>query len=130
LAEKSWQEESFIVEFDEVELIHFERFSRSANGQIDMVIVFKNYYRRVKKITDIPIQFLDPMEHWLCSHNICYSKSSHSFNWEKIIETVLIKREGFFKNGGWNLLYSTEKNRVPIEPNQEKRDVKLRAKRI
>lgn len=54
----------FVVTLDEVELVHFERVT-SATNTFDMVIVFKDYRRKVQQIGQIPAHSLDGIKDWL-----------------------------------------------------------------
>jgi nucleosome binding factor SPN SPT16 subunit len=54
----------FVITLDEVELVHFERVS-SATSSFDMVIVFKDYSRKVQQIGQIPSASLDGIKDWL-----------------------------------------------------------------
>lgn len=59
----SWQP-PFVVTLDEVELIHFERVQFHLKN-FDMVIVYKDYSKKVTMINAIPVASLDPIKEWL-----------------------------------------------------------------
>lgn len=54
----------FVVTLDQIELVHFERVQFHLKS-CDMVIVFKDYKRKVEVINSIPMQSLDPIREWL-----------------------------------------------------------------
>ncbi|MBW01061.1 FACT complex subunit SPT16, partial [Eschrichtius robustus] len=54
----------FVVTLDEVELIHFERVQFHLKN-FDMVIVYKDYSKKVTMINAIPVASLDPIKEWL-----------------------------------------------------------------
>ncbi|NXO52418.1 SP16H protein, partial [Aramus guarauna] len=56
----------FVVTLDEVELIHFERVQFHLKN-FDMVIVYKDYSKKVTMINAIPVASLDPIKEWLKS---------------------------------------------------------------
>ena len=58
-----WQP-PFVVTLDEVELIHFERVQFHLKN-FDMVIVYKDYSKKVTMISAIPVASLDPIKEWL-----------------------------------------------------------------
>lgn len=58
-----WQP-PFVVTLDEVELIHFERVQFHLKN-FDMVIVYKDYSKKVTMINAIPVASLDPIKEWL-----------------------------------------------------------------
>ncbi|XP_055521691.1 FACT complex subunit SPT16-like [Leucoraja erinacea] len=54
----------FVVTLDEVELVHFERVQFHLKN-FDMVIVYKDYSKKVTMINAIPVASLDPIKEWL-----------------------------------------------------------------
>ncbi|XP_033928413.1 FACT complex subunit SPT16 isoform X3 [Melopsittacus undulatus] len=54
----------FVVTLDELELIHFERVQFHLKN-FDMVLVYKDYGRKVTMINAIPVASLDPIKEWL-----------------------------------------------------------------
>jgi len=93
----------FVVTLDEVELVHFERVT-SNTSTFDMVIVFKDYSRKVQQIGQIPSNALDSIKDWLNSCDIRYSEGPMSLNWGNIMKTITEDPEAFFENGGWNFI--------------------------
>lgn len=55
---------SFVVSLDDIEFVHFERVQFHLKN-FDMVIVFKDYKRKVEIINSIPMSSLDPIREWL-----------------------------------------------------------------
>ncbi|KAH7727557.1 FACT complex subunit SPT16 [Aphelenchoides avenae] len=95
----------FVVTLDEVELVHFERVTSNTKS-FDLVIVFKDYRKKVQQIGQIPSSSLDSIKDWLNSCDIRYSEGPISLNWNNIMKTIVDDPEAFFENGGWNFLLS------------------------
>ncbi|NXN99356.1 SP16H protein, partial [Rhinopomastus cyanomelas] len=93
----------FVVTLDEVELIHFERVQFHLKN-FDLVIVYKDYGRKVTMINAIPVASLDPIKEWLNSCDLKYTEGVQSLNWTKIMKTIVDDPEGFFEQGGWSFL--------------------------
>ncbi|OCT98054.1 hypothetical protein XELAEV_18010282mg [Xenopus laevis] len=93
----------FVVTLDEVELVHFERVQFHLKN-FDMVIVYKEYGKKVTMINAIPMASLDPIKEWLNSCDIKYTEGVQSLNWTKIMKTIVDDPEGFFEQGGWSFL--------------------------
>ncbi|KAL7977702.1 hypothetical protein Chor_009651 [Crotalus horridus] len=79
-----------------VELIHFERVQFHLKN-FDMVIVYKDYSKKVTMINAIPVASLDPIKEWLNSCDIKYTEGVQSLNWTKIMKTIVDDPEGFFE---------------------------------
>ncbi|KAG5841679.1 hypothetical protein ANANG_G00169230 [Anguilla anguilla] len=93
----------FVVTLDEVELVHFERVQFHLKN-FDVVIVYKDYSKKVTMINAVPINSLDPIKEWLNSCDIKYTEGVQSLNWTKIMKTIVEDPEGFFEQGGWSFL--------------------------
>uniref|UniRef100_A0A8V5GK05 FACT complex subunit n=1 Tax=Melopsittacus undulatus TaxID=13146 RepID=A0A8V5GK05_MELUD len=93
----------FVVTLDELELIHFERVQFHLKN-FDMVLVYKDYGRKVTMINAIPVASLDPIKEWLNSCDLKYTEGVQSLNWTKIMKTIVDDPEGFFEQGGWSFL--------------------------
>uniref|UniRef100_A0A7N9CKK8 FACT complex subunit n=1 Tax=Macaca fascicularis TaxID=9541 RepID=A0A7N9CKK8_MACFA len=93
----------FVVTLDEVELIHFGRVQFHLKN-FDMVIVYKDYSKKVTMINAIPVASLDPIKEWLNSCDLKYTEGVQSLNWTKIMKTIVDDPEGFFEQGGWSFL--------------------------
>uniref|UniRef100_A0A670ZJ70 FACT complex subunit n=1 Tax=Pseudonaja textilis TaxID=8673 RepID=A0A670ZJ70_PSETE len=105
----------FVVTLDEVELIHFERVQFHLKN-FDMVIIYKDYSKKVTMINAIPVASLDPIKEWLYAHlvlpfssantscDIKYTEGVQYLNWTKIMKTIVDDPEGFFEQGGWSFL--------------------------
>uniref|UniRef100_A0A2I3H210 FACT complex subunit n=1 Tax=Nomascus leucogenys TaxID=61853 RepID=A0A2I3H210_NOMLE len=85
------------------ELIHFERVQFHLKN-FDMVIVYKDYSKKVTMINAIPVASLDPIKEWLNSCDLKYTEGVQSLNWTKIMKTIVDDPEGFFEQGGWSFL--------------------------
>uniref|UniRef100_A0A8C9W0X6 FACT complex subunit n=1 Tax=Scleropages formosus TaxID=113540 RepID=A0A8C9W0X6_SCLFO len=93
----------FVVTLDEVELVHFERVQFHLKN-FDVVIVYKDYNKKVTMINAVPVNSLDPIKEWLNSCDIKYTEGVQSLNWTKIMKTIVDDPEGFFEQGGWSFL--------------------------
>ncbi|MEQ2208895.1 FACT complex subunit SPT16, partial [Xenoophorus captivus] len=93
----------FVVTLDEVELVHFERVQFQLKN-FDVVIVYKDYSKKVTMINAVPVNSLDPIKEWLNSCDIKYTEGVQSLNWTKIMKTIVDDPEGFFEQGGWSFL--------------------------
>lgn len=93
----------FVVSLEAVEFIHFERVSFSLKN-FDMVVIYKDYARKVNTITSIPMSSLDAIKDWLNSSDIRYTEGVQSLNWVKVLKTVVDDPTGFFEQGGWDFL--------------------------
>lgn len=93
----------FVVTLDEVELVHFERVQFHLKN-FDVVIVYKDYNKKVTMINAVPVNSLDPIKEWLNSCDIKYTEGIQSLNWTKIMKTIVDDPEGFFEQGGWSFL--------------------------
>ncbi|KAJ8382510.1 hypothetical protein SKAU_G00032880 [Synaphobranchus kaupii] len=93
----------FVVTLDEVELVHFERVQFHLKN-FDVVIVYKEYSKKVTMINAVPVNSLDPIKEWLNSCDIKYTEGVQSLNWSKIMKTIVDDPEGFFEQGGWSFL--------------------------
>lgn len=54
----------FVVTLDEVELVHFERVQFHLKN-FDVVIIYKDYNKKVTMINAVPVNSLDPIKEWL-----------------------------------------------------------------
>ncbi|KAJ8268727.1 hypothetical protein COCON_G00113340 [Conger conger] len=93
----------FVVTLDEVECVHFERVQFHLKN-FDVVIVYKDYSKKVTMINAVPVNSLDPIKEWLNSCDIKYTEGVQSLNWTKIMKTIVDDPEGFFEQGGWSFL--------------------------
>jgi len=94
---------AFVVSLDEIECVHFERVSFSIKN-FDMVIIYKDYTRKVDTICSIPRKSLENIKSWLNSCNLRYTEGVQSLNWAKVMSTIVTDPEGFFSQGGWKFL--------------------------
>uniref|UniRef100_H2ZNP4 FACT complex subunit n=1 Tax=Ciona savignyi TaxID=51511 RepID=H2ZNP4_CIOSA len=94
---------SFIATLEAIELVHFERVQFHLKS-CDMVIVFKDYKKKVETINSIPMNSLEAIKEWLNSCDIHYTEGVQSLNWTKILKTIVDDPEAFFEQGGWSFL--------------------------
>jgi nucleosome binding factor SPN SPT16 subunit len=84
---------------------------------VDLVVVFKDYKRKVATVNAIPMNNLDSVKDWLNSCDIKYTEGIQSLNWSKIMKTIIDDPEGFFDSGGWSFLdpESDEENQDHVD---------------
>jgi len=109
---------AFIVSLDDVDFVHFERVSFSLKN-FDMVVIYKDYARKVSSITSIPMTSLDAIKEWLNSSDIRYTEGVQSLNWGKVLKTVLDDPEGFFNQGGWDFLKADDSGSESESDNED-----------
>jgi nucleosome binding factor SPN SPT16 subunit len=107
----------FVITLDDVELVHFERVQFHLKN-FDMVLVFKDYKRKVSMVTTIPMKNLDQVKEWLNSCDIRYTEGVQSLSWAKIMKTINDDPKGFFEQGGWSFL-DPESEEEPDESSEE-----------
>lgn len=93
----------FVIGLDEIELVHFERVQFHLKN-FDMVVVYRDYHRKVASVTAIPMSQLDSIKEWLNSCDIKYSEGIQTLNWTKIMKMVADNPMRFFTDGGWKFL--------------------------
>jgi len=93
----------FVVSLEDVELVHFERVLFHLKN-FDMVLIFKDYTRKVETINSIPMGSFDNIREWLNSCDIHYTEGIQSLNWGKVLKTILDDPKSFFAQGGWDFL--------------------------
>uniref|UniRef100_A0A8C2BWA6 FACT complex subunit n=1 Tax=Cyprinus carpio TaxID=7962 RepID=A0A8C2BWA6_CYPCA len=84
--------------FNELRILQFHL------KNFDVVIVYKDYNKKVTMINAVPVNSLDPIKEWLNSCDIKYTEGVQSLNWTKIMKTIVDDPEGFFEQGGWSFL--------------------------
>ena len=72
----------------------------------DLVLVYKDY-STFKRISAIPMEYLDPIKSWLNATQILYSEGPISLNWPNVLQTIRDDFEGFVEDGGWAFLLDT-----------------------
>ena len=69
----------------------------------DFVLVYKDYHT-FKRISAVPMEFLDTIKSWLNATKILYSEGPMCLNWPNILTHIRDDFEGFVQDGGWSFL--------------------------
>lgn len=86
---------------DEIELVSIERIDNKIKN-FDMIVIFKDYTKPVKRIDNIPKENLDMIKEWLNSQDILFIEGGAiSIKWEKFLKDILEDPEEFIKEGAW-----------------------------
>ncbi|KAG9509703.1 FACT complex subunit spt16, partial [Fragariocoptes setiger] len=93
----------FVITLSDIELVHCERVSFHLKA-FDMVIIFKDYNRKVANIGSVPMQKLDQVRSWLDRCDIKYTEGVQTLHWAKIMKTIVKDPDGFFADNGWAFL--------------------------
>lgn len=92
----------FLVDIDDIELVHFERISFGTKN-FDMAIIFKDF-STFKRINIIPIEYIEEIKSYLDEIKVIYSETVVSMNWNNILGQIREDFEAFLDDGGWNQL--------------------------
>lgn len=92
----------FVLTLDEVEIVSLERVDNKIKN-FDMIIIFKNYTRPVRAISNIPKSNLDKIKEWLDKNNILFFEGGNlNLRWENILKKICMNPSAFiFQEGGW-----------------------------
>ena len=93
----------FVITINEIEVIYFERVSQNLK-YFDMAFVFKDFSRPIKKISAIPIEYLDMLKSWADENDIFFGEGQYNLVWSKIMNNIKEKPENFIEAGCWNFL--------------------------
>lgn len=69
----------------------------------DLVLIYKDY-QTFKRISAIPMEYLDTIKSWLDATNILFSEGPISLNWPNILTHIRDDFEGFVEDGSWVFL--------------------------
>jgi nucleosome binding factor SPN SPT16 subunit len=69
----------------------------------DLVLVYKDY-QTFKRISAIPMEYLDTIKSWLDATNILFSEGPISLNWPNILAHIREDFDGFVEDGSWVFL--------------------------
>jgi len=87
----------------EVEIAVFERVQFGLKN-FDLVFVFKDFSRAPSRIDSIPVNFLEPIKHWLNSCDIVFYESQQNLLWKAVMKHINSDVEDFWREGGWSFL--------------------------
>jgi nucleosome binding factor SPN SPT16 subunit len=89
-----------VVNFDEVEVVNFERVTFMTK-MFDCVFIFKNKAKPVTTISSIETAKLPFIKELLDSHNIVFLETKVSINWNNLMSTIMKDPLAFYESGGW-----------------------------
>lgn len=112
---------TFVCALDEIECVNFERVS-FGNKTFDMIVIYKDYSRKIESISSIPRKSLDAIKTWLHSCSIRYTEGPATLQWATILKTIRDDPEGFFEQGGWNFLDENDANNSEDEELEKEED--------
>lgn len=90
----------FILELKEIEIVSLERIQHGLRN-FDMVFIFQDYTKPIKRIDLIPVEFLDVIKQWLNELGIVWYEGKNNLQWTNILKTILSDVESFVENGGF-----------------------------
>lgn len=72
-----------VVDIGDIEVAHFERIQYMTKN-FDLVLVYKDYVT-YKRISAIPMEYLDTIKNWFNATSILYSEGPMCLNWINIL---------------------------------------------
>jgi nucleosome binding factor SPN SPT16 subunit len=91
-----------VLDIVDIEVAHFERVQYMTKN-FDLVLIYKDY-QTFKRISAIPMEYLDTIKSWLDATNILFSEGPISLNWPNILNHIREDFEGFVEDGSWVFL--------------------------
>ena len=108
----------FVITLSDIEVAHLERVQFSLKA-FDLVFIFKDYARLPIRISNIPVEFLDPIKDWLNDIDIIYSESTSNYNWGNVMKEVSKDMQKFVDEGGWEFLQDESSEEAASESPSE-----------
>jgi len=94
----------FVACLDDIEIAAFERVFPGAKA-FDMVLVFKDWEKPVKKIDQIPMESLDMIKRWLNDMSIVWYEGHATLNWKTVCNEAVKDRNNFVENGAFSQFF-------------------------
>ncbi|SCM25164.1 FACT complex subunit SPT16, putative [Plasmodium chabaudi chabaudi] len=91
----------FILSVEDIEIASLERVHHGLRN-FDMIFVFKDYTKPVKRIDVIPIEYIDTIKKWLTTIDIVYYEGKNNLQWGNILKTILADIESFVNSKGFD----------------------------
>ncbi|CDJ57688.1 transcription elongation factor FACT 140 kDa, putative [Eimeria maxima] len=92
----------FVLPLEDIEIVSFERVSHGLRN-FDMIFVFQDYNKPVKRIDLIPIEYLDNLKRWLNELEIVWYEGKQNLNWAAILKEIRDDPRGFVEDGGFDM---------------------------
>lgn len=90
----------FVLSVEDIEIASLERVHHGLRN-FDLVFVFKDYTKPVKRIDVIPIEHIDTIKKWLTTIDIVYYEGKNNLQWTNILKTILADTEAFVESKGF-----------------------------
>ncbi|VWU52083.1 FACT complex subunit SPT16, putative, partial [Hepatocystis sp. ex Piliocolobus tephrosceles] len=91
----------FILAVEDIEIASLERVHRGLRN-FDMIFVFKDYTKPVKRIDVIPTEHIDMIKKWLTTIDIVYYEGKNNLQWSNILKTILSDIDAFVSSKGFD----------------------------
>ncbi|KFH03669.1 transcriptional elongation factor FACT140 [Toxoplasma gondii VAND] len=92
----------FVLPLEDIELVSFERVAHGLRN-FDVIFVFQDYTKPVKRIDLVPIEFLDNLKRWLNELEIVWYEGKQNLNWNAILKQIREDPHGFVEAGGFEM---------------------------
>ncbi|PFH33812.1 putative transcriptional elongation factor [Besnoitia besnoiti] len=92
----------FVLPLEDIELVSFERVAHGLRN-FDVIFVFQDYTKPVKRIDLVPIEFLDNLKRWLNELEIVWYEGKQNLNWNAILKQIRDDPHGFVEAGGFEM---------------------------
>ncbi|CRH00491.1 FACT complex subunit SPT16, putative [Plasmodium relictum] len=90
----------FILSVEDIEIASLERVHHGLRN-FDMIFVFKDYTKPVKRIDVIPTEYIDTIKKWLTTIDIVYYEGKNNLQWGNILKTILSDIDSFVNSKGF-----------------------------
>ncbi|KMZ80199.1 transcriptional regulator [Plasmodium vivax India VII] len=91
----------FILSVEDIEIASLERIHHGLRN-FDMIFVFKDYTKPVKRIDVIPTEYIDTIKKWLTTIDIVYYEGKNNLQWGNILKTILADIDSFVNSKGFD----------------------------
>ncbi|EWC90005.1 hypothetical protein PFNF54_01130 [Plasmodium falciparum NF54] len=91
----------FILSVEDIEIASLERVHHGLRN-FDMIFVFKDYTKPVKRIDVIPTEYIDTIKKWLTTIDIVYYEGKNNLQWGNILKTILSDIDSFVNSKGFD----------------------------
>ncbi|KAI4837804.1 FACT complex subunit SPT16 [Plasmodium brasilianum] len=91
----------FILSVEDIEIASLERVHHGLRN-FDMIFVFKDYTKPVKRIDVIPTEYIDTIKKWLTTIDIVYYEGKNNLQWGNILKTILADIDSFVNSKGFD----------------------------
>lgn len=111
-----------VVSLDEIEVAFLERVGFHIKN-FDLVLIYKDYTKKVVFINAIPVHYKDHIKTWLDSTDILFFESPTNFKWDKLLKRMRMDPEYFvYEEGGWEAFADDEDDIKEDEKEENEED--------